>query len=81
MRETKNKQKKNHTDSKVEAFIDQPRCTTPHSNNAATLISGKQKKKFGIMHQKIENKGNKSYGQFSRNLERKIKKTASIMLY
>lgn len=41
----------------------------------------KTKKKFGIMHQKIENKGNKSYGQFSRNLERKIKKTASIMLY
>lgn len=43
MRETKNEQKKNHTDSKVEAFIDQPRYTTPHRNNAATLITGKQK--------------------------------------
>lgn len=33
------------------------------------------------MHQKIENKGNRSHGQLSSNLERKIKKTASIMLY
>lgn len=48
----KNKQKKNDTDSKVEAFIDQPRDTTLHRNNAATFITGKQKKTFGIMHPK-----------------------------
>lgn len=48
---------------KVEAFTDQSRYTTPHRNNA-TFITGKQQqqqnKTFGIMHQNIENKGNKS---------------------
>lgn len=56
MRETMNKQKKNHTDSKVEAFMDKPRYTTPHRNTAATFITGKQTKIFIKMHQKIENK-------------------------
>lgn len=33
------------------------------------------------MHKKTKSKGHKSYRQFSRNLERKNKKTAHIMLY
>lgn len=40
MTETKNEQKKNNTDSKVE---NQPRYTTPHRNNAATSTTRKQK--------------------------------------
>lgn len=42
-----------------------------------------KKKPKNICHNasKIESKGHKSYGQFSRNLERKNKKTASTMLY
>lgn len=39
------------------------------------------KKPFSIMHKKTKSKGHKSYRQFSRNLERKNKKTAHIMLY
>lgn len=81
MRETKNKQKKNHTDSKMEAFLDQPRYRTPHRNNAATFLSLENNKKIWHDASKIESKGHQSYGQLSRNLDRKNKMTASIMLY
>lgn len=70
----KNKQKKNDTDSKVEAFIDQPRDTTLYRNNAAPFITGKQKNIWYNASKNQKIREIKSFGQFSRNLERKIRR-------
>lgn len=53
MRKTKEQTKEEQHGQQGGRFIDQPRDTTLHRNNAATFITGKQKKKtFGVMHQK-----------------------------